>query len=188
MAQSKIYGVNVRDSEVGAMARTVRCSHGKLPFIYLGLPVGKVMHHSSFVVNKFLARLTLRKAINWGMLTLAKSIVGSLPLYFMSLFKSPKCVLQSIENLIRKFLWINFDNKAISWISWNNTMASKDKGGLGIGSLKAKTHSILVKWWWRFANEDKALWRNFCLAIWWRWRTKSWSAQSNSRICLEKHL
>ncbi|PWA85806.1 RNA-directed DNA polymerase, eukaryota, Reverse transcriptase zinc-binding domain protein [Artemisia annua] len=29
---------------------------------------------------------------------------------------------------------------------------------LGIGSLKASNQSLLAKWWWRFRNQDTAIW------------------------------
>nr|GEX37722.1 hypothetical protein [Tanacetum cinerariifolium] len=50
------------------------------------------------------------------------------------------------------------DDNKISWIAWDKTISPHDKGGLGIGSLKASNHALLAKWWWRFLTEDNALW------------------------------
>ena len=38
------------------------------------------------------------------------------------------------------------------WIAWEKTLVAKDKGGLGIGSLKAQNISLMGKWWWRFKS------------------------------------
>ncbi|GJY70812.1 RNA-directed DNA polymerase, eukaryota [Tanacetum coccineum] len=37
-------------------------------------------------------------------------------------------------------------------------LASKAKGGLGIGSLEALNHALIQKWRWRFLNTPSALW------------------------------
>ncbi|KAJ9564338.1 hypothetical protein OSB04_000304 [Centaurea solstitialis] len=42
--------------------------------------------------------------------------------------------------------------------TWEKTIAPKNLGGLGIGSLKAANIALLLKWWWRIMNEDSALW------------------------------
>ncbi|GKD75383.1 putative RNA-directed DNA polymerase, partial [Tanacetum coccineum] len=41
--KSKLYGVGVPTSEVTSVASSLGCAHGVLPFIYLGLPVGRKM-------------------------------------------------------------------------------------------------------------------------------------------------
>ncbi|GJR16541.1 RNA-directed DNA polymerase, eukaryota, reverse transcriptase zinc-binding domain protein, partial [Tanacetum coccineum] len=44
-------------------------------------------------------------------------------------------------------------------------LADCDKGGLGIGSIKAKNISLLGKWWCQFLLEKDALWRKVIAAI-----------------------
>ncbi|GJR76425.1 RNA-directed DNA polymerase, eukaryota, reverse transcriptase zinc-binding domain protein [Tanacetum coccineum] len=47
------------------------------------------------------------------------------------------------------------DSRKLAWVKWSNILASLDKGGLGIGSLKAFNLSLLLKWRWRsFQNPD----------------------------------
>lgn len=36
-------------------------------------------------------------------------------------------------------------------------MKSKSQGGLGVRNLGEVNASLLLKWWWRFSSEDKAL-------------------------------
>ena len=43
--------------------------------------------------------------------------------------------------------------------------ALKSKGGLSVGSLTLKNDSLLFKWWWRYAIEERALWRKVVHSI-----------------------
>ncbi|GJT08810.1 arginine repressor C-terminal-like domain-containing protein [Tanacetum coccineum] len=45
--KSRLFGIGVSPEEVSSIARSVNCSHGSLPFIYLGLPVGRSMKKST---------------------------------------------------------------------------------------------------------------------------------------------
>nr|GEV28926.1 RNA-directed DNA polymerase, eukaryota, reverse transcriptase zinc-binding domain protein [Tanacetum cinerariifolium] len=56
-------------------------------------------------------------------------------------------------------------SKKIPWISWNLALSSKEKGGLGIGSLYALNHALIQKWRWRFLNNPHALWSRLIVAI-----------------------
>ncbi|GKD01133.1 hypothetical protein Tco_1171407 [Tanacetum coccineum] len=113
------------------------CSHDSLPFIYLKLPVGKRMNLCDGwvdVINRFRDRLTAWKAkslSNGGRLTLVKSVLGSLLVYFVSLYKAP---VKSIPH-------------------------EQNKGGLGVGSILVKNISLLGKWKRRYLSEPNALWR-----------------------------
>lgn len=51
------------------------------------------------------------------------------------------------------------------WIAWEKTLVAKDKGGLGIGSLKAQNISLMGKWWWRFKNSGNSMWAEVLKSI-----------------------
>nr|GEV66720.1 RNA-directed DNA polymerase, eukaryota, reverse transcriptase zinc-binding domain protein [Tanacetum cinerariifolium] len=55
-------------------------------------------------------------------------------------------------------------NKAV-WVKWNNVLASKDKGGLGVSSLYALNRALLFKWVWRFITQKNSLWARVISAI-----------------------
>lgn len=40
-----------------------------------------------------------------GRLSLVKSVLGSLPLYFFSIFKAPISIIEKLEKIRRQFLW-----------------------------------------------------------------------------------
>nr|GEX87088.1 RNA-directed DNA polymerase, eukaryota, reverse transcriptase zinc-binding domain protein [Tanacetum cinerariifolium] len=110
----------------------------------------------------FIARLSTWKMKTLsigGMLTLLKSVLGSLPVYHMSLFKVPQKVLHVMEAIRRNFFnGIDHKGKKQAWISWNKVLASKDNDGLGVYSFFALNRALLFKWVWRFRSHPKLLW------------------------------
>ena len=77
----------------------------------------------------------------------------------MSLFRAPETILNYLERLRATFFWGgSSESRNIAWIKWSNVLASHDKGGLGIGSLKAFNLALLQKWRWRLVNDPNLLW------------------------------
>ncbi|GKB50694.1 RNA-directed DNA polymerase, eukaryota [Tanacetum coccineum] len=105
LRKSKVYGVGVESEELDRMARFMTCGVGELPFTYLGLPIGVNMRRVSAwngVIDRFKARLSEWKARAMsfgGRLTLVKSVLGSLPLYYFSMFRVPSSVILALERL-----------------------------------------------------------------------------------------
>ncbi|GKE05892.1 hypothetical protein Tco_1397910, partial [Tanacetum coccineum] len=73
------------------------CQPSTLPFTYLGLPIGANMNKARNwepIIKKFHNKLSSWKATNLsygGRLTLIKSVLGALGVYFLSLLKLLKC-------------------------------------------------------------------------------------------------
>ncbi|GJW17533.1 hypothetical protein Tco_0024969 [Tanacetum coccineum] len=109
--KSKLFSIGVSVSDTEEMARWMSCSMGEFPFTYLGLPIGDRMSCIKAwrpVVEKFKNRLADWKARSMsfgGRLTLVKSVLGSLPLYYFSLFRVPSNVINNLEGIRRDFLW-----------------------------------------------------------------------------------
>ncbi|XP_071742176.1 uncharacterized protein [Rutidosis leptorrhynchoides] len=84
--------------EVSFVAKCYDCKIGSVPFNYLGLPIGANMNKMSSwmpVINKFEKHLSDWKArlVSFGgRVTLVKSVLNSLRLYFFSLYRAPPCV------------------------------------------------------------------------------------------------
>ncbi|PWA95854.1 Arginine repressor C-terminal-like domain-containing protein [Artemisia annua] len=166
LSKSRLFGIVIPNIEVEEVASSLGCIHDSLPFMYLGLPVGKKMRLCdgwNDVINRFRERLSAWKAKALsigGRLTLVKSILGSLPIYYLSLFKAPKKVINLLESIRCRFFWGFKENqRGISWVKWNSILLKPSMGGLGVGSLLAKNLSLLGKWKWRFLTEKEALWR-----------------------------
>ncbi|GJT84084.1 putative RNA-directed DNA polymerase, partial [Tanacetum coccineum] len=166
LSKSKIYGVGVLADEVEVIASSLGYDHGSIPFMYLGLPVGKRMRFSdgwNVVVNRFRDRLSSWKSKSLsigGRLTLIRSIFGSLPIYYLSLFLAPKKVINLLESIRCRFFWgHNESHRDICWVKWNSILLDHSSGGLGVGSIFAKNLGLLGKWKWRFLTEKEVLWR-----------------------------
>ncbi|GKB13348.1 hypothetical protein Tco_0847271 [Tanacetum coccineum] len=127
----------------------------EMPFTYLGSKVGSLMTRSmswNEVVERMVTRLSrwkLKTLSIGGRLTLLKSVLGSIPLYHMAMYKVPKKVLHVMERIrARFFIGAESTVKKHSWVSWKKTMASKDYGGLGVASLFALNRALIFKWIW----------------------------------------
>ncbi|GJZ25898.1 RNA-directed DNA polymerase, eukaryota, reverse transcriptase zinc-binding domain protein [Tanacetum coccineum] len=163
---------SLSNEEVSIMATSTGCAPGSLPFTYLGLPIGSNMNLISNwqpLIDRFQSRLSSWKANMLsigGRLTLIKAVLGSLGIYYLSIFKAPELILKALERYRATFFWGgSHDNKKIAWIKWSNVLSSFDKGGLNIGSLKAFNLALLQKWRWRMHSCPNAFWVKIIKAL-----------------------
>ena len=112
IGKSKLFGVGVGSDETQGWANNLGCGNGVMPFTYLGLPVGANMNkieHWKVVIEKMKNKLASWKARMMsfgGRLTLTKSVLGSLTLYFFTLFRAPRGVTRELERIrCRFFFW-----------------------------------------------------------------------------------
>ncbi|GJX85760.1 RNA-directed DNA polymerase, eukaryota [Tanacetum coccineum] len=52
-----------------------------------------------------------------------------------------------------------------SFIKWDNVLASKEKGGLGVSSFFALNRALIFKWVWRFRSQSNSLWSRVIKAL-----------------------
>ena len=106
--KSMLTGVNVSKSWLTEAALVMNCRKGSLPFTYLGLPIGGDSRKLSFwkpVLDRIVAHLSSwnNKFLSFGgRLVLLKSVLSSVPVYFLSFFKAPTGIISSIESLFKK--------------------------------------------------------------------------------------
>lgn len=121
------------------------------------------------VVSKFSSKLSLWKAKSLsigGRYTLVKSILNSLPLYYLSLFRALKTVIQNLEVVRNEFFWGDVGHlRKIVWAKSIRLYGDYEGGGLKIGSLEAKSLALLGKWWWRYHREPMSLWARLITSI-----------------------
>ncbi|GJT32979.1 hypothetical protein Tco_0923398 [Tanacetum coccineum] len=136
--------VQVVSDKVKSAATKLGCLILKTPFLYLGSKVGGSMSRVQAwteVVDRVKSRLSKwkMKALSiGGRLTLLKSVLGSMPIFHMSIFRVPLSVL---------------------------LLAPKEKGGLGVSSLYALNRGLMFKWMWRFYTQNTSLWVRVIKAI-----------------------
>ncbi|GKF09148.1 RNA-directed DNA polymerase, eukaryota, partial [Tanacetum coccineum] len=172
LLKSQVMGIGVPTDVVTHGVASIGCTVMNTPFKYLGITVGDNMsRHSawSIVMQKIQSRLSSWKAKTLsigGRLTLLKAVLGAVPLYFMSIYKVPKGVLHEMERIRNKF-FIGADpsDRKINWVAWNNVLATKKRGGLGVSSYFALNRALLLKWFWRFLSKDGSLWYQSIRAI-----------------------
>ncbi|KAL7614622.1 hypothetical protein Lser_V15G08580 [Lactuca serriola] len=170
--KSCLFGVGIDKENLSSTAQALGCRHGEFPFNYLGVPVGANMalkKNWNPILNKLSSKLSSWKANSLsfgGRLTLIKSVLDSLPTFYMSLFKAPLRIIDQIEKIRRRFLWGGSELKRIiHLVDWNKVIAPKSDGGLGVGSIFAQNTALLFKWWWRLMNEKCGLWRSVIVSI-----------------------
>ncbi|GJR31837.1 hypothetical protein Tco_1108069 [Tanacetum coccineum] len=129
---------HVESSKVREAAEKLGCLILRTPFTYLGTKVGDNMNRVlawQEVIDKVKNRLS-----NWkmkalsigGRLTLLKSVLGSIPLFYMSIYKTPMSVLKDLEAIRRRFFNGHDQNSnQANWVKWDTVMSAKETGGLG---------------------------------------------------------
>ncbi|GKD38865.1 RNA-directed DNA polymerase, eukaryota, partial [Tanacetum coccineum] len=155
--KSKIMGVNVESAQVKQAATKLGCLVLNSPFYYLGSKVGGSMSRVQAwqeIVEKVKSRLSkwkMKTLSIGGRLTLLKSVLGSIPVFHMSLFKVPSKVLQNLESIRRHFFnGHDLGSNKATWVKWNNVLTDKKRGGLGVSSLYALNRGLMLKWVWKF--------------------------------------
>lgn len=82
-----------------------------------------------------------------GKLTLVNSVISSIPLYTLSVYKIPITILNKIDKLRRQFLWQGSDTSKRKYIlmMWSVACLVKQLRGMGILNLREMSISLLLK-------------------------------------------
>ena len=129
------------------------CRVGPLPTVYLELPLRA--HHKAMSMWDGVEERMWRRLAQWKRqyiskgrhITLIKSTLVSMPIYYLSLFRMPKIVAKRIEKLLRGFLWGGGSlERKVHLINWEVVCTQKEKGGLGIGKIDPLNKALLGKW------------------------------------------
>jgi hypothetical protein len=145
---------------VDSLADILGCGVSSLPLQYLGLPLGASFKAKSIwdgVVGKIERRLASWKQMylfKGGRVTLIKSTLSNLLMYFLSLFPILASVANRIEKLHRDFLWGGLGEEfKYHLVSWSKVCSPISEGGLGIRNLRIFNRALLEKWLWHYAHE-----------------------------------
>nr|GFC41174.1 RNA-directed DNA polymerase, eukaryota [Tanacetum cinerariifolium] len=172
MSKSKIMGIHVNNEKVNDAAATLGYLTLKTPFVYLGTKVRDNMSRVEAwkdIVEKVSSRLSrwkLKTLSIGGRFTLLKSVLWSIPIFHMSIFKVLMSVLQRLESIRSHFFsGHELDCKKVSWVKWSRVLTARDRRGLDDPSLYALNIGLLLKWVWRFHSQSASPWTRVIKAI-----------------------
>lgn len=148
------------------------CENGRLPFTYLGLLIRanpkkeSTWKHVVEVMKKRLSRWKGRHLSLGGRIVLLKSVLSSIPLYYLSFFRPPRKVLKKLMGIKRTYLWGGDESKrGLAGVSRRKVCLSREVGGLGVKDLDIFNLSLLGKWKWRFLVDKEAYWYRIILSL-----------------------
>ncbi len=91
-------------------------------------------------------------------MTLIKSTVSSIPMYYLSLFSILVSVAKILKRLQQEFLWNGMgDEVKFHLVNWHRICTRIKEGGLGVRNVIQFNQALLRKWMWRFVQEHEAL-------------------------------
>lgn len=159
--KSGLFGIRTSEAEIQNNAHILGCSNSYFPFKYLGVPfdANMLLKNNLETANReILSKLSNQNAhiVSFGgRMTLTKSILSSLPTYYLSLFKAPHGILECLKKKRLRFIQGGFGNKnKTHWVDWPTVVAHMKERGLGVRTLSAQNMALLLKWWWRLKTSQ----------------------------------
>ena len=135
-------------------------------FVYLGCylkPSGYQIKDWYCIVTKFEKRIshwTNRLLFIGGHLVLIRSVLSSIPVYWLSLFPIPATILDKLRKFIFTFLWGSSANiKKFHLANWKLLPRPFFLGGWGIKHLPSFSLSLRMKSFWLVFNSF-GIWNN----------------------------
>ena len=129
--------INMDSERLGHFANTLACLTGSLPFTYLGLPLSlnkPAVEHFLPIVQRVERRLCgIVDFLNYGgKLQLVKSVLSSLPIYYMSCFDLPVTIKEQLIKYMRQCLWrkktSDVQARGTALVAWKKVCRPKNQG------------------------------------------------------------
>jgi len=93
-----------------------------------------------------------------GLLTLVRSVLNSIPNYYMQVAWLPRSTCEAIDRMARNFLWNGGSDPGVHLVGWNNITKPKKLGGLGIQKAREANTPLLGKLVWSIHHDCDSLW------------------------------
>ncbi|KAE8723356.1 MORC family CW-type zinc finger protein 3 isoform 2 [Hibiscus syriacus] len=163
LSKSSLYVINMEDDILKEWAYEAGYGVGSFPTVYLGLPLG-AKKNSEFlwdpVIQKFNNRLAGWKASSLSMakrLVLVKSVLSSLLIFFLYIFKILFKASQKLNSLMAKFFWgKGSTKKRIHWVNWKMVCQPYEEGGLRVLDLNLVNRVLLGSVSSRFMDLERS--------------------------------
>lgn len=168
--------LNIAEEDIHWVTAIMGFTRTDFPVQYLGMPLTiKAPSRALFLplienVERRLAGWQSRLISRGGRLQLVKSVLSSIPLYYMHCFLLPKWVIARIDRARRHFLWGKKTTqvRGISLCNWQKVCLSVEWGGMGVPDLALRNISLLLRWWWKGYNNRDSMWGSLLIKIRWQ--------------------
>ena len=164
--KSTLIPINCEATKCEELANVLGFVVGKMPFTYLGLPLGTSrpsLNDFMPMVSKVERNLssTLSLMSYAGKLMLLNTAVTSLLIYAMCTLKFSPKLIEILDKIRRRCLWVKKTDqgeKSNSLAAWDLVCKPKDKGGLGVIDIKTQNVALLLKHLYKFYNRLDVPW------------------------------
>ncbi|GKA91486.1 putative RNA-directed DNA polymerase [Tanacetum coccineum] len=165
LPKSTAYFCNVLNHIKISILNVLPFEEGHLPVKYLGVPL--ISSRLKVRDCKELVEKVENRVQDWknkslsiaGRLQLIRSVIGSMHIFWASVFIIPNRVLIDIEQIMRKFLWCPGNaSKGKAKVAWDVVCLPKDEGGLGIRRLDCFNSALMVSHLWKLLSSKESLW------------------------------
>ncbi|GKU96985.1 hypothetical protein SLEP1_g10165 [Rubroshorea leprosula] len=164
--KSKIlFSANVNPDIRLAICRTLGYMETPSLGKYLGFPITSRRIKKSdcnFIVDKVRSKLAGWKANMLslaGRVTLATSVLSSIPNYYMQGMFFPASIHKELASITRNFIWGSTSTKRkANLISWDRITQPREVGGIGIRASSEVNQAAMAKLHWRMITEVQKPW------------------------------
>ncbi|KAL9660376.1 hypothetical protein QQ045_025189 [Rhodiola kirilowii] len=130
---------------------------------YLGLPL--IFGNKKTALFRLIEEKLNRKVGDWkhkllstaGREVLIKSVLQSIPVYAMSVFKIPVSLCRKLVAEVMKFWWHNNKARGIHWVKAETLFKEKVNGGLGFRNFQLMNMALLSKQAWRIMTNPNLM-------------------------------
>nr|GEU30804.1 hypothetical protein [Tanacetum cinerariifolium] len=164
LPKSKAYFCNVLNHNNISILGVLPFEEGRLLVKYLGVPF--VASRLIFRDYKELVERVQSPVQYWknkslsvaSRVQLVQSVIGSMHVYWASVFILPSRVLYDLEQIMRGFLWCQGNmRRGKAKVAWEVVFLPKDEGGLGIRRLDLFNKALMVTHIWKLLSSRNAL-------------------------------
>jgi hypothetical protein len=93
-----------------------------------------------------------------GRLTLINSVLNSIPIYTLSVFKAPITICNKLDSIINAFWWGHEPGqRKLHMTNWETLAQPKSLGGLGLKKFASMNKALIAKQYWRICNHPNLL-------------------------------
>lgn len=94
-----------------------------------------------------------------GRLTLAQTVLGSIPIFQMQIERLPKWVCMELDKAVRSCVWVKHDGeRGMHLIRWETIIKPKRLGGANLRSAEKMNWAMLAKLAWRLLKSSGETW------------------------------